>query len=248
MLSSTVLICLACGGCFACLLLLIGNLSNRHADQANERLQSLAKIRDDSPNRRTTPNSAKESARAEERGSAAYFKRLLHQLVPNKKSDQLAHQSRLFHAGIYHPSALWRYFACKLLLMIAPPLLGWFAGAQGFISLRFGLLLGGTAGAFGMILPSLWLDRRIKIRHKQLRRSLPDFLDLMIVCLDGGLSLQGAIQRVSDEFQLAHPILAREMQTVQRDVDLGATIEVSLRNLAERTGLDSLRTLSSFVR
>ena len=99
-----------------------------------------------------------------------------------------------------------------------------------------------------MILPSFWLDHRIAARHLQLRRSLPDFLDLMIICFDGGLSLQGAIQRVSDELKVAHPILAGEMQTVQRDVEIGATVEGALRNLAERTGLDNLRTLSTFVR
>ena len=81
-----------------------------------------------------------------------------------------------------------------------------------------------------------------------LRRSLPDFLDLMIVCLQGGLSIQETIRRVGDELRLAHPILAGELSTVQRDVELGATVDQAFRRFAARTDYEGVRTLSTFVR
>ena len=102
--------------------------------------------------------------------------------------------------------------------------------------------------AVGSILPSLWLDRAITRHQILLRRSLPDFLDLMIVCLEGGLSLQETIRRVSDELQLAHPALAVELSIVQRDIELGATVDQALKRFATRTDYEGVRTLSTFIR
>jgi tight adherence protein C len=81
-----------------------------------------------------------------------------------------------------------------------------------------------------------------------LGRSLADFLDLVMVCLDSGLSIQGALQRVSDELRIAHPVLAGELSIVQRDIELGATIDMALRRCADRTGFDGIRTFGTFVR
>jgi tight adherence protein C len=101
---------------------------------------------------------------------------------------------------------------------------------------------------FGSILPSLWLDRAIARRQILLRKSLPDFLDLMIVCLEGGLSLQETIRRVSDELRLVHPVLAVELNIVQRDIELGATVDQALKRFAARADYEGVRTLSSFIR
>jgi tight adherence protein C len=152
------------------------------------------------------------------------------------------------HAGIYSPVALSWFFAAKLVLMVAPPLVGCLAGWWGLVDDRMGLLVGCTTGGCGLFLPSLWLERRIRERHLSLRRSLADFLDVMIVCLESGLSLPGAIQRVSDELRVAHPLLAGELSIVQREIELGATIDAALRHFAERSGYEGVRTLSTFVR
>src|SRR5690606_34824495 len=82
----------------------------------------------------------------------------------------------------------------------------------------------------------------------RLRHALPDFLDLMTVCLEGGLSLQETIHRVSTELQLAHPALAAELMIVRRDMELGATVEQSLKRCSVRSDCEGLRTLSTFLR
>ncbi len=79
-------------------------------------------------------------------------------------------------------------------------------------------------------------------------KRLADFLDLMIVCLHSGLSLQSTIQCVSDELRIAHPEFAGELNIVQRDISLGATVDGALRRFAERTGCDGVGTLAKFVR
>jgi tight adherence protein C len=70
----------------------------------------------------------------------------------------------------------------------------------------------------------------------------------MIVCLEGGLSLQETIRRVSDELRLAHPALASELGFVQRDIELGATVDQALKRFATRTDYEAVRTLSTFIR
>jgi tight adherence protein C len=172
----------------------------------------------------------------------------LSRLFADGGEDRQGSQLQLLHAGIYSPSALSTFFAVKLMLIVLPPLAGLSAGWTGILDLRLGLLWGAIGGALGMVLPSFWLNRKIRNRHCILRHALADFLDLMIVCLESGLSLQGTLQRVTDELKIAHPLLAGELNIVQRDIELGATIEASLRRFADRSGYEGIRALGSFIR
>src|SRR5690606_6839936 len=92
------------------------------------------------------------------------------------------------------------------------------------------------------------LDRAIAKRKLRMRHALPDFLDLMTVWLEGGLSLQETIHRVSRELQLADPALAAELIIVRGDMELGTTVEQALRRCAVRADCEGLRTLSTFLR
>jgi hypothetical protein len=80
-----------------------------------------------------------------------------------------------------------------------------------------------------------------------LRRALPDFLDLVVACLGGGLSVQAALKRVAEELKLAHAGLSSELGIVLREIEIGGSLDQALHKLATRTGLDELRTLRSFV-
>ena len=157
-------------------------------------------------------------------------------------------QQRLAKAGIYHPAALPRLFIARLLLIVVPPLAAVAASFFGLIRMETALLVGSALGGFGSIAPSLWLDRAIARHHLLLRKSLPDFLDLMIVCLEGGMSLQETIRRVGDELRIVHPALAFELGIVQRDVELGSTVDQALRRFAARTDYEGVRSLSTFIR
>src|SRR5262249_38309187 len=76
---------------------------------------------------------------------------------------------------------------------------------------------------------------------------LPDFLDVVVICLEGGLSLPATFQRVAGELRLVHPLLAAEMGTVGRATMLGQSTGEALRDFAERCDLDEVRTLASVV-
>jgi tight adherence protein C len=157
-------------------------------------------------------------------------------------------QQRLVKAGIYGPAATSWFFVAKLALMLTPPIVAATANACGFSMMKNFLLFGFAAGGIGALAPGFWLDRKIAARHTALRRSLPDFLDLMNVCLEAGLSLQETIRRVNEELQFAHPILAYELEIVQRDIDLSCSIDQALRRFAVRTDCEGVRTLSTFIR
>ncbi len=157
-------------------------------------------------------------------------------------------QQQLVSAGIYHPAALSRLFIARLLLIVTPPLAAIVVSLFGLLRMETALLIGSALGGLGSLAPSFWLERAVAKHHLLLRKSLPDFLDLMIVCLEGGMSLQETVRRVGDELRLVHPALAFELSFVQRDIELGATVDQALKRFAARTNYEGVRSLSTFIR
>ena len=99
------------------------------------------------------------------------------------------------------------------------------------------------AAGFGMLLPNIILSKMVEKRGKALTHGFPDALDLLVVCVESGLGLAAAIQRVSDELGVSHPELAFELSTVNSEIRMGVQREQALRNLADRTGLEDIRGL-----
>ncbi|MFQ5731511.1 MAG: type II secretion system F family protein [Planctomycetaceae bacterium] len=163
------------------------------------------------------------------------------------KGEWSALQQRLLKAGCYSPSAASILVAVRFLLIIVAVALGALFVSLQLVKLHIGMLLGTAAVGVAMVAPTLWLDRRGSSRQRELRRGLPEFLDLLITCLECGLSFEGALQRVSQELRTAHPLLSAEMFIVQREIAMGGTVDAALRKLAERSGLEEIRTLASFV-
>jgi tight adherence protein C len=101
-----------------------------------------------------------------------------------------------------------------------------------------------AAAALGYYLPNLVLSRLTFVRQRELFEAFPDALDLIIVCVESGISLDAAIARAASEIELRSPKLAEELTLVGLELRVGASRERALRNLAARTGLDEV---SSFV-
>lgn len=96
------------------------------------------------------------------------------------------------------------------------------------------------AGFFG---PPAVLDRFVTARTDRIRRAVPDALDLLVVCVEAGVSLDAALIRTSRDLFSAHPDLAMELAQVVRRVNAGMIREQALQSLHRRTGVDELRTL-----
>jgi tight adherence protein C len=103
------------------------------------------------------------------------------------------------------------------------------------------LLLGMTA--FGFFIPRFLLKKKLKERQRRIRIGLPDGLDLTVICVEAGLSLDQAMMRVGDDLRHAHPELSQEFHLFDLETRAGKPRVEALRNLAERTGVDDLRSL-----
>ena len=99
----------------------------------------------------------------------------------------------------------------------------------------------------GWMLPLLGLRRKVRSRQTELRRTLPDALDLMVVCVEAGLGLNQALVRVGDEMQRVSQELADELTLVSLEIRAGTPRETALRNLGERTGVSDIRALVSML-
>jgi tight adherence protein C len=84
------------------------------------------------------------------------------------------------------------FLGVKTVLMIAPTLLGVAASIVGLVTMQEGLIFGACLGIGGLIGPSFWLDQMKRKRQTNFRRALPDALDVLVICLEGGLSLPAA--------------------------------------------------------
>ena len=131
--------------------------------------------------------------------------------------------------------------------MFFPTLVGVVLGLVGLTTMQWGLLGGACFAIVGTIGPSFWLDRMKASRQSNFRRALPDALDVMVICLEGGLSLPAALKRMAAELRTAHPILALELNIVQREIQLGRSAGEALRKMGERTDLEEVRSLASVI-
>ncbi len=168
-------------------------------------------------------------------------------LLPSNEVLRSELRRRLIEAGIYDRNALAILMGAKMLLMAVPLLLAALVALSGALSPSRAVLAGIIGLGLGMIAPGLWLDYRKKARQSSLRRALPDALDMLVLCVEGGVSLNAAVQRVTTELNAAHPLLAVEMDLVQREMMLGVSVGEGLQKLAARTDLEELRNLAAVI-
>jgi tight adherence protein C len=156
-------------------------------------------------------------------------------------------QARLMRAGIYTERAIPLFLGIKLGGLLVLPILVLFI-LWGNTNQR-GLLMGIPIAlcSLGFILPDLILNRLISSRQQKIRESIPDALDLLVVCVEAGQGLDAAIKRVSDDLQKSSPIISQELILVNLETMAGLERQQALRNLGERTGVDELISLCNVL-
>ncbi|WP_137817304.1 type II secretion system F family protein [Pseudomonas sp. 2FG] len=154
----------------------------------------------------------------------------------------------LTHAGYRSPAAVQMYWAVRLLSPLI--LLGLTLLALPLIpklSLTMGIVLVVAAFGVGWLAPAIYVDKRKQARMTRLLVAFPDALDLMVVCVESGLALPQAIERVADEMAVSQPELALELALVNAEIRAGIPSTEALKHLAERTGLEDIRGLVSLL-
>lgn len=152
-------------------------------------------------------------------------------------------QRRLIRAGYRQQNALMVFYGAKAFCAIAFPLLTsyFILSSEADPSNKFmGLAASAGLGFFG---PNEFVNFKARRRQKQVRRGLPNALDLMVVCVESGLGLDQAILQVAKELEHAHPEISEEYALVNYELKAGKRRAEALRNMAERTAVDDLKKL-----
>ena len=97
------------------------------------------------------------------------------------------------------------------------------------------------------MIPGLVLLRMIALRQKQIRNGLPDAVDLLIVCIEAGSSLDQAVVKASEELGITYPVLAEELRNVNTEIRAGKPRLEAFKNFAERTKVDDVRALVAML-
>jgi len=168
-------------------------------------------------------------------------------LIPTNSDERSRLATRLIHAGYYSPNAVPIYLATRLAISLLPAFIGSILFFSGFLTTKRALTNSMALSLLVFIGSGHWLDNRKQARQLSLRQGLPDTIDLIVICMSGGLSLNAALQRVTDELMTAHPMLARELRIVEREIQLGSSLPEALLRFAQRTDLAEIRNLSAVV-
>ena len=161
-------------------------------------------------------------------------------LLPKSAKDMSALERRLASGGYRSSRALVAFSAAPPLLCVVLGLsvLGWF----GFMD-RSGWIFGAFGALAGYLAPGFYLDYRISQRRRQIRNALPDVLDLLIVCLEAGSSLDQSVVKVTEELAIAYPALSEELRVLTTETRAGKPRLEAFKNLAQRTKVEDVRAL-----
>jgi tight adherence protein C len=164
-------------------------------------------------------------------------------VLPKSQQEVSVVKQRLVRAGLRKEQTVKYFNGAKFLI---PLLLCAVALVSGLGSLSpffvYALCLG-----LGYLIPDFWLGRKIKTRQSAIRRGLPDVLDLLVICIEAGLSLDQATMRTSQELTYAQPELCDELTVVVLEQRAGRPRQDTWKHMSDRVDVDSVRNLVSML-
>jgi tight adherence protein C len=155
---------------------------------------------------------------------------------------------RLVQAGIFDPRAVGFFFLLRTVLAVG-------VGGAAFIAMpmlvpnaqsSFWPIVG-SGGLLGYLAPSFLLDRMISRRRQEYRTGFPDFMDLLVVCADAGLAMEGALERVGRELGASYPALSANIHMTNLEIRAGRTLTEALEHFGDRLGLDEVRSFATLI-
>jgi tight adherence protein C len=164
------------------------------------------------------------------------------------KGDMKVLRRRLIQAGIFDARAVGYFFVARTALAVGLAVL-FFLIAPMLITLQGSMLwliviVGGIIGYVG---PSMYIDRRIAARRNEHSSGFPDFMDLLVVCADSGLSMEASLERVGRELGDSYPSLCANIHMANLEIRAGRTMTDALEHLGDRLGLDEARSFATLI-
>jgi tight adherence protein C len=157
-------------------------------------------------------------------------------------------RQRLIQAGVYDPRGVAFFFIARTALAVG-------LAAALFVMLPAFMSKGGSAywlfviagGIAGYTGPSMYIDKRIKTRKFEHRMGFPDFMDLLVVCADSGLSMEAAFERVGRELGDSYPSLTANIHMTNLEIRAGRPLKDALERFATRLALDEARSFATLI-
>jgi tight adherence protein C len=188
--------------------------------------------------------------RARPFAALAGFLKPFARLVKPSEGEELSRiQTSLIHAGFRNENAIEILLGVKLLLPLLVIIILWQIDSHRETPLELppAIAIAFIFIAFAFFLPNLWLSSKIQARQQLIGDALPDSMDLLVTCVEAGLSLDAAMARVAAELELVAPILAQEMKQTLLEIQAGVRRSDAFHRLSNRTGVEDLRTLSAMI-
>ena len=163
--------------------------------------------------------------------------------MPKTREKQSGLRTQLSRAGIYSPQAIRMVTGGKV-ICLGLGLVGGYTVGMLLDLMLLGIPVGGL---IGYMLPAMWLKGKIKSNQSALNVGLPDAIDLMVVCVEAGLTVDSAMQRVGQELRIAHPAVSREFGIAHMETRVGLSRSEAMKNMGVRTGAAALQSLASML-
>ncbi|RUW23503.1 type II secretion system F family protein [Mesorhizobium sp. M1E.F.Ca.ET.041.01.1.1] len=157
---------------------------------------------------------------------------------------------KLIQAGYMEPRAVGMFFLIRFAALVGVAfstflINHWAASAESTMTSRWTFII--LSGAAGYFLPGLVLTQKVREKMREYRNGFPDFMDLMIVCSDAGMSMEAGIERVSRELARTYPSLSQNLQLVSLELRAGRSLDDALKALADRLCLDEVRSFATLL-
>ncbi len=158
-------------------------------------------------------------------------------------------QLMLVQAGYRNDNAVEVFLGIKLLLAPIAILILWQVNTLMTEPLEFPMsfAVAMISCAFAFFIPNIFVSNKIANRKIALEQPLPDAIDLLVTCVEAGLSLDAAMARVSQEMELVAPLLAQELKQTMLEIQAGVKRADAFHRLSNRTGVEDLKSLSAMI-
>ena len=155
---------------------------------------------------------------------------------------------RMLQAGIFDARAVAWFFIARTALAVGCAIVAFLlVPAFGLASGSALWLFVGAAGLGGYVAPSMYIDRRIAKRKLEHQAGFPDFMDLLVVCADSGLSMEASLDRVGRELGVSYPSLCANIHMANLEIRAGRNMSDALEHLGDRLALDEARSFATLI-
>ena len=168
-------------------------------------------------------------------------------ILPPDIKERSSLRLRLLQAGYTTPNAPAIYYASRIALGIGLPVIVGLVASLFARTVTSVLLPATISGIIGYVLPTIIVSRRASGRQQLIRVGFPDALDMMLMCVEAGLGLDAAINRVGQEIRLPHPLLAEHFDLLAAEIRAGKMRDQAFRAFSDRLGVEEVRAFVALL-